>query len=93
MVNNRVVWMLVTVLVIVAIIGCTSISVLSGPRTLSAGDTATYVLSLGGDLTYTWGWEQVVAEVPESWSLLSNSYKGTINGQQVSGSGTLADIP
>jgi hypothetical protein len=36
------------VLVALAVAGCTDISVLSGPRSLAPGDTATYVLSLDG---------------------------------------------
>ncbi len=88
MVNRRMLWLLVTVAVIAAIIGCTIISVLSGPRTLSPGDTATYVLYLGGGTGQGAGWLWVVADVPDSWSLLSNFYTGSIGGVTVSGSGT-----
>ena len=40
--------LLIAVALVVFSVGCTLISVLSGPRTLSAGDTATYVLALVG---------------------------------------------
>jgi DNA-binding beta-propeller fold protein YncE len=77
---------------IILVLGCTLISVLSGPRTLTAGDTATYVLYLGdpgtghGDQT---GPLYVVSEVPNSWSLLSNYYQGTMGGVPVYGTGTV----
>ena len=88
MVRRRMAGSLVIVAVIATIAGCTEISVLSGPRILSAGDTATYVLSLGGGGGEGAGWLWVLAEVPDSWSLLSNFYTGTIGGFPVSGSGT-----
>jgi DNA-binding beta-propeller fold protein YncE len=80
---------LAAVALIVVLVGCTWISVLSGPRTLSVGDTATYVLSLGGDGTNQADSFSVVAEVPDSWSLLSSYYTGTIGGVPVSGTGTV----
>ena len=61
--------LVITVAVIAAIVGCTEISILSGPRTLTAGDTATYVLALGAPGSDpTVGSLYVLAEVPESWS-------------------------
>ena len=85
--------LLIAAALIVASVGCTLISVLSGPRTLTAGDTATYVLALGGGTGNGYGWLWVVAEVPDSWSLLSNSYTGTIGEVTVSGSGTVTTVP
>ena len=78
---------------IVASVGCTWISVLSGPRTLNAGDTATYVLSLGSDGDDGNGRLHVVAEVPDSWFLLSNSYTGTVGEVTVAGSGLVTSVP
>lgn len=65
--------------------GCTTIVVLSGPRVLSPGDTAEYVLALDGPegsgvMLY------VASDVPESWTLLSNSYTGIVEGEPVTGS-------
>ena len=71
-------------LVTLTITGCTVISVLSGPRDLMPGDTATYVLSLDGP-GYTAVTLYLVCDVPASWDLLSNSYTGTIGGVPVSG--------
>lgn len=80
--------LLIAAAMITAVIGCTGISVLSGPRALSAGDTATYVLSLEGS-----GGEglmlHVIADVPASWSLLWSWYSATIGGVPVSGSGSV----
>jgi hypothetical protein len=81
-------WAVVTL----TVTGCTVISVLSGPRNLSPGDTATYVLALGG----TGGNEvtlYVVSDVPASWVLLSNSFTGTIGGTPVAGTGTVVSDP
>jgi 6-phosphogluconolactonase (cycloisomerase 2 family) len=79
-------------LVLLTLTGCTVIAVLSGPRSLSSGDTATYVLSLDGpganDVTL-----YVVSDVPESWLLLSNSFTGTIGGVPVTGSGAVVTDP
>ena len=87
-------WCFVVVAVIASTIGCTLISVLSGPRTLSPGDTASYVLSLkGGHGSSGSSGLWVVAEVPETWSLLSNFYTGTIGGVPVSGSATIVGVP
>ncbi len=86
--------LLIAVALVVFSVGCTWISVLSGPRTLNAGDTATYVLSLGsdsGDDGHGGLW--VVAEVPDSWFLLSNSYIGTIGEVIVTGSGPVTSVP
>ena len=86
--------LLIAVALVVFSVGCTWISVLSGPRTLTAGDTATYVLSLGSDDQNEGDGDLfVVAEVPDSWTLLSNSYIGIIDGVRVSGSGTVTGVP
>ena len=86
--------LLTAVALVVFSVGCTWIAVLSGPRTLSPGDTATYVLALGSnDPGSSYGLMWVVAEVPNSWSLLSHSYVGTAGGLPVSGSGTVTDVP
>jgi 6-phosphogluconolactonase (cycloisomerase 2 family) len=72
--------------------GCTTIVVLSGPRTLTAGDTASYVLSLdgpdGNEVTL-----YVASDVPADWSLLSNTYTGTVGGVPISSSGTIVPDP
>ena len=86
--------LLIAVALVVFSVGCTWISVLSGPRTLNAGDTATYVLSLGSDSGDDGnGRLYVVAEVPDSWFLLSNSYIGTIGEVIVTGSGPVTSVP
>jgi len=74
------------------ITGCTVISVLSGPRDLIPGDTATYVLSLDGP-GYTAVALYLVCDVPASWDLLANSFTGTIGGVPVSGTGTVVGDP
>ena len=79
-------------LVSLTITGCTVISVLSGPRSLSPGDTATYVLSLdgpGADGVTLY----VVSDVPASWVLLSNSFAGNIGGSPAVGTGTVVGDP
>jgi len=81
--------LLICVVVSALAAGCTLISVLSGPRTLSAGDTATYVLALGGTSGASPATLYVVADVPDSWALLSSWYTATIGGVPVSGSGTV----
>lgn len=79
-------------LVTLTITGCTVISVLSGPRDLIPGDTATYVLSLDGP-GYNAVTLYLVCDVPVSWDLLANSYTGTIGGVPVSGTGTVVGDP
>ena len=72
--------------------GCTSLVVLSGPRTLAPLDTATYVLSLDGpgvDNTTLF----VACDVPASWALVSNSYAGTIGGLPATGSAAVIPDP
>lgn len=78
---------------IAIIIGCTRISVISGPRTLNAGDAATYVLSLGGSDAADGVTLYVVADVPDSWVLSSSSYTGTASGVPIGGSGTVVAEP
>ncbi len=77
---------LIGLVVLVGVTGCGTIAVLSGPRVLKAGDTATYVLALGGvDLPGN-STLYLGCDVPSSWALLNNSYLGTAGGNPVSGS-------
>ena len=78
---------------LVGLMGCTMITVISGPRVLAPGDVATYVVSLGASDVASDVLLYVAADVPASWVLLSNSYDATINGLPVAGSGTVVSNP
>lgn len=77
----------------VFLVGCSTIVLISAPTTVAIGDTATFVLRVGadddGEDITTW----VASEVPDSWTLDSHSYTGTINGAPASGSGTVVSEP
>lgn len=69
--------------------GCL-VTIISGPSEVALGEFVTYELDvaseIGGsfDITLT-----VLAEVPEGWTLVSNSYSGVLDGTPVSGTGTV----
>jgi 6-phosphogluconolactonase (cycloisomerase 2 family) len=69
---------------------CT-IVIVSGPSTVSVGDTVTYVLDLannfGGDSNVAL---YVIADVPAGWTLLSSTFDAVIDGVPTSGEGSLS---
>jgi hypothetical protein len=76
------------VIVVMVLTGCTTITLLSAPAVVAAGDIARFVLEVSGgpgDNTRL----HVVAEVPESWDLTSSTYQGTIGGVPVTGTGSV----
>jgi len=75
---------------VVLLTGCTTIVIISAPASLAIGDVAHFVLGVGvgphGGTDFNL---YAVAEVPDSWSLISHEYSGTVAGIPVSGTGSV----
>ncbi len=67
---------------------CT-IVIVSGPSTVSVGETVTYVLDVGSNSNGLDVTLFVIADVPAGWDLVSSSFDGTIDGVPTSGNGTV----
>ena len=74
-----------------ALASCT-IVIVSGPSTVSIGETVTYVLDLGTDLGGDTGVTlYVIADVPDGWDLTASFFDGTIGGVPMAGEPTVVD--
>ncbi len=70
---------------------CT-IAIVSGPSTVTVGDTVTYVLEVGSDLGSDTNVSfYVIADIPEGWDLLSSTFDGTIASVPITGDATVVD--
>jgi 6-phosphogluconolactonase (cycloisomerase 2 family) len=70
---------------IAVLCSCTRVVIVSGPTTVSIGDTVTYQLEVSGESPGFAVGPVLVAEVPIGWELQSSSFEGAVDGEHVGG--------